>query len=1208
MKRGFALIVVLSLMILLTVVAVGLLSLASINIRSTTSQQARTTAMANARLSMQLALGELQRHAGPDTRITAPASVLSENSAQPHLTGVWDSIPFNPYAPTASNKTEKVKKFRTWLTSGSDFAQLANADYATTTKPADSQMILSRQVVADAAGEVSASRVEIRNSTSGKSTGSLAYAVFDEGVKAGLNLGQAKPLADLASRSRALGGGQRPGIDRIAGTGTLAADKFSLDTDEGKRRISKLVSLHNADLGYSVVAGNLSRRFHDVTTNSLGLMSDVSAGGFKRDLSLIAEATALPSELAVNKIYKTAYNLDLLSDPTWSQLIASMNFYRGKDAGGSYLSSSNGVPVLRATAPKDWDAGSGVISGPATPNPKAPSGPVLLPSIAKVQMVFSLAARDIYRYPKGQVIPPDPVYLHHPWAGFFRHPKPPAADVDSQYDYLLHMIYTPIITLHNPYNVAMEFKELRVEFVDLPFSLQVFRNGVSQTKGLVPFSGMYGGGGAFGQSKRFGLNITGKSAAGVPDNTMVRMAPGEVKVFSPYIPADRTWADEISQPLWFVDWANNNSLDGRTWTNLEVDTSKIKAASGWRGDGIGYDLDSFAPGKYNVSGVEVENGREYQRDQCLGLRAQDDLHVEFAPIPDPDRATTKFTVEMTLIGANPNTKARTSVISFQYGTLNGLQDILLGKNVTLRYPEVGEINTMDIFDHSSVPVGSTSNTRPFALFSAFAKTTHGGYNGTRDDGSYASKPWAFHNHSALTASQNTVKEHPAQHSHEINLVRLPGNTDEIMDIQPGTDRGHFITGHRVLTGRRLAPIHDIPLGPPQSLTALNSALPAASYYLPRVTSPVGNSFAHPLLPPESVTKSGPGGYLYADHSMLLNSVLYDGYYLSGLQGRDGAFGDGKTARDLATGFFAGTGMLQDTRFQPHLPNKTTAAKATDALMAVDGYRRAGAYQLLRGAFNVNSTSIDAWKAELSSMSGEGGSALSVSQVDAGQSIEPLAVTGEPKGARFSRFRLPNAQPGTVDAENYWQSPRDLSEVELTKLATEIVKQVRLRGPFLSMSDFVNRQPGPAGETSLKGALQAGIDKAGINSNSGIAGFDISANEVSSQKLSNPDAATGPSAQGAPGYLTQADLLSVMGNAVTVRSDTFVIRSYGDARDSSGNVTATAWCEAVVQRMPEYVDSADLAEVRPVDLKSAMNRTFGRRFEIISFRWLSPNEV
>ena len=171
-----------------------------------------------------------------------------------------------------------------------------------------------------------------------------------------------------------------------------------------------------------------------------------------------------------------------------------------------------------------------------------------------------------------------------------------------------------------------------------------------------------------------------------------------------------------------------------------------------------------------------------------------------------------------------------------------------------------------------------------------------------------------------------------------------------------------------------------------------------------------------------------------------------------------------------------------------------------------------------------------------------------------------------------------------------------------------MKQVRLRGPFLSMSDFVNRQPGPAGETSLKGALQAGIDKSGVNSNSSIAGFDISATEVSSQKLSNPDAATGPSAQGAPGYLTQADLLSVMGNAVTVRSDTFVIRSYGDARDSSGNVTATAWCEAVVQRMPEYVDSADLAEVRPVDLKSAMNRTFGRRFEIISFRWLSPNEV
>ena len=60
-SRGFALVVTLSLMILLTLIAVGLLTLSSIALRSSSEESAMATVRANARLAMMLALGDLQK-------------------------------------------------------------------------------------------------------------------------------------------------------------------------------------------------------------------------------------------------------------------------------------------------------------------------------------------------------------------------------------------------------------------------------------------------------------------------------------------------------------------------------------------------------------------------------------------------------------------------------------------------------------------------------------------------------------------------------------------------------------------------------------------------------------------------------------------------------------------------------------------------------------------------------------------------------------------------------------------------------------------------------------------------------------------------------------------------------------------------------------------------------------------------------------------
>jgi len=80
-------------------------------------------------------------------------------------------------------------------------------------------------------------------------------------------------------------------------------------------------------------------------------------------------------------------------------------------------------------------------------------------------------------------------------------------------------------------------------------------------------------------------------------------------------------------------------------------------------------------------------------------------------------------------------------------------------------------------------------------------------------------------------------------------------------------------------------------------------------------------------------------------------------------------------------------------------------------------------------------------------------------------------------------------------------------------------------------------------------------------------------------------------------LTQDELRNVLSPMLAVRSDTFRIRAYGDARnpadadEANAPPQAIAYCEAVVQRTS-----------RPDPLGN------GLRFEIVYFRWLGTGEI
>ena len=70
-------------------IALAMLSLSTISLRNADNQQAAEEARQNARLSLMMAIAQLQSLSGPDTRITGSSRILSDDNVA--VTGVWRS-------------------------------------------------------------------------------------------------------------------------------------------------------------------------------------------------------------------------------------------------------------------------------------------------------------------------------------------------------------------------------------------------------------------------------------------------------------------------------------------------------------------------------------------------------------------------------------------------------------------------------------------------------------------------------------------------------------------------------------------------------------------------------------------------------------------------------------------------------------------------------------------------------------------------------------------------------------------------------------------------------------------------------------------------------------------------------------------------------------------------------------------------------------
>jgi hypothetical protein len=520
---------------------------------------------------------------------------------------------------------------------------------------------------------------------------------------------------------------------------------------------------------------------------------------------------------------------------------------------------------------------------------------------------------------------------------------------------------------------------------------------------------------------------------------------------------------------------------------------------------------------------------------------------------------------------------------------------------------------------------------------------------------------------------------------------------------------------------------------------------------------VGNSLFHPLVSRTMTKQIRPNVYYannanstitssaalkasgtnYFDMSYLLNTALWDRYYFSGIPqvvGPDGvsAFQSANPRLKFAVGVRPTAAQLA---IGPNFSNSQTptTSDAINPTVNLPKEYAAARYLLNDGQFNINSTSVEAWIAVLAGQRKRAASHLLTTPL-LGNMVQ-TGSTAFPRTLYQPKYTAGAAETMNNNTYTAYAGFRWLTDAQIYALATTLVQEIRLRGPFVSLSHFVNRtgltgangatkplvqvgmefnggyggygngdtfatgssdpnsrMPGyyynEANTVQVAGALQMAIDRASsintanlapqfltqsafatsiappimltarsnmrINNNGGMGNIlSGMADETTRYGLLPStvfaDALPGVTitkaetiapgngvvlsrAYGIPGWLTQADILQAIGPNLSARSDTFVIRAYGDALDlvntnpsnvQPRDILARAWCEAVVQRFPDYVDPSNPASLHPSahsnggsDLQeetddlpiTAVNQAFGRRYRIVSFRWLTKDDI
>lgn len=1175
---GFALIVTLLLMVLLTIIAIGLLTLGSISLRSSSDQGAQATARANARMALMLAIGDLQKATGPDQRISMTSALRAGGDpANPNWTGAAD---VSPAALTSDAKNARIQ----WLVSGMDPVPDKPLTISSQAGLGDALKLGTFGVTSTATRDLVAPLVTInRQGLSGR----YAWWIGDEGTKARVDV--ARPEIPPATDGERLTRSQVPleaGFAKLGGSWSALAPVPAGAFDK-----SRLLTLPTASLA-TANRTLAAEYFNDLTTGGFGLPVNVAAGGMKADLSLIFDRSQ------ISRKFGELYLGCTPSVTTWNG--APITSFATRNPARFYLSDAisrnGGLPVgpnwgILWNYANLWQTTSGQQSQVIGGHPLVESDLRF-----KTWLPYTNHDQGSFRRDVQQTNSPVAPVLSFFQMGFRLNSElmPPTNPPSATPVYKAQVGIQPVLGLWNPYNVTIRAAAYRFDWALYPY----LRFNYARPTGA----------GTFTDGRLTTLWLREEWTAGgnvIPtpgdgnagkwlqlETPAIDLQPGEFRLFS------------------VVDRINVRA--GQTYA----------LKPGWSEKGA-FIVDLKDPAGNNrlvPSGYRAWFGGIWLQDT-----QSNDVKTKFPSLDLTNASSTWFTLksgnnvllratEIWNGGSNPSLSTPflvpEPVVSGSSGGLDTtkttyLIDDLAGDSVT------PNIATWSFFLRTSNQMeGPDENQRLRGWIDSNprALVTNSLWDGSRiasngeRTGWHTTSPWM----GAWNAPGRPRVVGDGRGGNRGLLCEAGSAPSEPEVSRAGGRYQGFGGGANSLAGgRNNVILYDVPRSPLVSIGQFQHAQLARYNFEPGFVA--GNSYANPRIPLGATANpnfNGINGLNLADVSYDVNRRIWDGFFFSTL-GPDHVGGSGSSfdrffdIRKLASG----AATLPNPRmvFAP-LPGDATI----DGILtqAADRAPEAIAARILvKGAFNVNSTSKTAWKAVLASM---GASQLPVLDPQTG-----AASWQDPAGIRFNRFghvltNKPYEKGGPGDDDPFWSGWRNLSDAELDQLASEIVREVKERGPFRSMAEFVNRNPAAGNpQHQLKGALQAALDRtvnAGLPATVGKASAQPPGSQFSAAMNGENTAA------GSASYVMQGDVLQSLAPILQVRSDSFRIRTCGEALDANGKVLARAWCEAFVQRVGEYVDSQDPAFDTPAELASSANKAFGRRYDIVSFRWLSASEI